>query len=118
MLQKTQLWWISKVAYHLLELVVVVLITVLAIELSGVQFGVKPYVRFQNRTSEQREFDLKSMISDQNYTPLISIATLLHPFRNIHLGKMLQNSPHNSFLSLSLSGNFVGDFKQAFKSDG
>ena len=86
MLQTTQLRWISKVAYHLLELVVVVLIIVLVIELSGVQFGLKPYVRFKNRTSEEREFDLKSVISDQNYTPLISITTLLHPFRNIHLG--------------------------------
>ena len=32
----------------------------MVIELSGVQFGLKSDVRFQNRTSAQRKFDLKS----------------------------------------------------------
>ena len=32
----------------------------MVIELSGVQFGLKSYAWFQNRTSAQREFDLKS----------------------------------------------------------
>ena len=32
------------------------------IELSGVQFGPKSYVWFQNRTSTQRDFDLKSQV--------------------------------------------------------
>ena len=34
----------------------------MVIELSGVQFGLKSYVLFQNRTSAQREFDLKSQV--------------------------------------------------------
>ena len=45
------------------------------------QFGLKSYAWFKNRTSAQREFDLKSQ-SDQNCTPLSSITTLLHPFWN------------------------------------
>ena len=32
------------------------------IELSGVQFGLKSYAWFQNRSSAQREFDLKSQV--------------------------------------------------------
>ena len=36
----------------------------MVIELSGVEFGLKSYARFQNRTSAQpREFDLKSTIN-------------------------------------------------------
>ena len=35
------------------------------IELSGVQFGLKSYVWFQNRTSTQRDFDLKSQVRFQ-----------------------------------------------------
>ena len=34
----------------------------MVIELSGVQFGLKSYVWFQNRRSAQREFDLKSQV--------------------------------------------------------
>ena len=34
----------------------------MVIELSGVQFGLKLYAGFQNRTSAQREFDLKSQV--------------------------------------------------------
>jgi len=34
----------------------------MVIELSGVQFGLKSYAWFQNRTSAQREFDLKSQV--------------------------------------------------------
>ena len=34
----------------------------MVIELSGVQFGLKSYALFQNRTSAQREFDLKSQV--------------------------------------------------------
>ena len=34
----------------------------MVIELSGVQLGQKPYAWFQNRTSVQREFDLKSQV--------------------------------------------------------
>ena len=37
----------------------------MVIELSGVQFGLKSYAWFQNRTSAQREFDLKSQVSFQ-----------------------------------------------------
>ena len=35
---------------------------VMVIELSGVQFGLKSYVWFQNRTNAQREFDLKAHV--------------------------------------------------------
>ena len=75
MLPTTQLRRLSKVTYHLSEVVLVVLIILLVIELSAVRFGLKPYEGFQHGTSERREFDLKSMISDQNYTPLISVST-------------------------------------------
>ena len=34
----------------------------MVIELSGVQFGLKSYAWFQNRTSMQREFDLKPQV--------------------------------------------------------
>ena len=34
----------------------------MVIELSGVQFGLKSYLRFQNRRSAQREFDLQSQV--------------------------------------------------------
>ena len=37
----------------------------MVIELSGVQFGLKSYVWFQNRTSAQRKFDLKSQVWSQ-----------------------------------------------------
>ena len=33
-------------------------------ELSGVKFGLKAYERFQNRTSTQREFDLRSQTAN------------------------------------------------------
>ena len=35
----------------------------MVIEVSGVQFGQKPYARFLNQTSTQRKFDLKSKIA-------------------------------------------------------
>ena len=35
---------------------------IMVIELSGEQFGLKSYALFQNRTSVQREFDLKSQV--------------------------------------------------------
>ena len=34
----------------------------MVIELSGVQFGLKSYAWFQNRTSTLRQFDLKSQV--------------------------------------------------------
>ena len=37
----------------------------MVIELSGEQFGLKSYACFKNRTSSQREFDLKSQVSPQ-----------------------------------------------------
>ena len=35
---------------------------IMVIELSGVQFGLKSYLSFQNRTSAQRKFNLKSNV--------------------------------------------------------
>ena len=37
----------------------------MVIKLSGEQFGLKSYARFQNRTSSQRQLDLKSQVSRQ-----------------------------------------------------
>ena len=37
-------------------------ILIMVIELSGVQVGQKSYAWFQNQTSAQREFDLKSQV--------------------------------------------------------
>ena len=34
----------------------------MVIELSGAEFGLKSYAWFQNRTSAQRKFDLKSQV--------------------------------------------------------
>ena len=34
----------------------------MVIALSGVQFGLKSYAWFENRTSVQREFDLKTQV--------------------------------------------------------
>ena len=53
-------------------------------KLRGVQIGLKSYAWFQNRTSAQREFDLKSQVSfsDQNCTTRSSTTTLLDPLWN------------------------------------
>ena len=37
----------------------------MVIKLSGEQFGLKSYARFNNRTSSQRQLDLKSQVSRQ-----------------------------------------------------
>ena len=37
----------------------------MVIKLSGEQFGLKSNARFQNRTSSQRQLDLKSQVSRQ-----------------------------------------------------
>ena len=37
----------------------------MVIKLSGEQFGLRSYARFQNRTSSQRQLDLKSQVSRQ-----------------------------------------------------
>ena len=39
----------------------------MVIELSGVQFGLKSYARFQNQTSAQHEFNLKSQVHDTKF---------------------------------------------------
>ena len=54
---------------------------IMATELSGVQFGPKSSEWFQNQVSEcaaRVRFQITSMISDQNCTPLSSIATFLN----------------------------------------
>ena len=54
---------------------------IMATELSGVQFGPKSSEWFQNQVSEcaaRVRFQITSMISDQNWTPLSSIATFLN----------------------------------------
>ena len=54
---------------------------IMVIELSGVQFGPKSYVIFQNG-HKFNYFEITSMISDQNCMIRSSITPLLHPFRN------------------------------------
>ena len=49
----------------LLQLGPNVITFIMVIELSGVQFGLKSYAWFQNWTSAQREFDLKSQVRFQ-----------------------------------------------------
>ena len=51
-----------------------------AIELSGVQFGLKWYAWFQNECTARFWFKVTSMILDQNCTKGSSITTLLHPY--------------------------------------
>ena len=56
---------------------------IMVIELSGVQFGLKFGIRVISKSNERAarvRFEISSMISDQNCTPLSSITTLLHPF--------------------------------------
>ena len=48
----------------------------MVIELSGVQYGLKSYARFQNRTNERAarvRFEITSMIPDQNCTPEVQL---------------------------------------------
>ena len=44
------------------EILDFLVVLIMVIELSGVQFGLKSYAWFQNWTSAQREFDLKSQV--------------------------------------------------------
>ena len=53
----------------------------MVIELSGVQFGLKSYVWFENWTSMQREFDLKSQVWFQTK---IARHEVQLPLYNIH----------------------------------
>ena len=46
--------------------------------MSGVQFGLKSYVSFQNQTSVQCEFDLKSQVWFQTKIALHSVQLLLY----------------------------------------
>ena len=56
---------------------------IMVIELSGVQFGLKSYAWFQNRTSAQRKFDLKSQVWSQTKIARHEVQLqLLHPFWN------------------------------------
>ena len=51
---------------------------IMVIELSGVQFGLKSYAWFQNRTSAQREFDLTSQVWFQTKIALHSVQLPLY----------------------------------------
>ena len=50
---------------------------IVVIELTGVQFGLKSK---SNERAARVRFEITSMISDQNCTPVSSITTLLNPF--------------------------------------
>ena len=50
----------------------------MVIELSGVQFGLRLYAWFQNRTSAQREFDLKSEVWFETKIALHSVQLPLY----------------------------------------
>ena len=90
-----------------------------------IKSGLKSYVLFQNRTSAQREFHLKSQVWFQVKIALHSVQLPLY-YIHFHfqwkckakfLEQKLQNSPHDGFLCHSFSCNFIGYFKQALKSD-
>ena len=115
------------------------------IELSGVQFGLKSFAWFQNWTSAQREFDLKSQVWFQTkiarhevQLPLYYIQfgivqiqdlvssniLLMQYWAGLKLNssifgvwkQKLQNLPHDT-LFLFFSCNFIDYFKKALKSD-
>ena len=56
----------------------------MAIELSGVQFGLKSYAWFQNETSAQRDFDLKSQARPEVQLPLYYIHFEITQFNNLN----------------------------------
>ena len=98
----------------------------LVIELSGMQFGLKSYVWFQNRTSTQLEFNLKSQVWCQTKIALHSVQLPLY-FVHFHFQRKckakfweqkLQNSPHNGFLCLSFSCNSLGALKKPWNLTG
>ena len=109
----------------------------MVIELSGVQFGLKSYAWFQNRTSAQRKFNSKSQIwfqtkiaGHQVQSPLYYVhfeitqiqdlgssnILLMQYWASLKLNQsILQNLPYD-ILYLSFSCNLIGYFKQALKS--
>ena len=54
--------YLSLIIYNCNKLNKMAYTFIMVIELSGVQFGLKSCACFQNRTSAQREFDLKSQV--------------------------------------------------------
>ena len=118
---------------------------IMEIELSGVQFGLKSYLWFQNWTSVQREFNLKSQVWLQTEIARHKVQLPLH-YTHFEIARMqelvssnillmqywaglkwnaslkefwkqkLQNLPHDT-LCLSFSCNLIGYLKQALKSD-
>ena len=56
----------------------------MVIELSGVQFGLKPLcvISKSNECTAPVQFEITNMISDKNCTTRSSITTLLHPIGN------------------------------------
>ena len=91
-----------------------VVLFIVIIELSGVQFCPKSYAWFQNQTSALHEFDfeMKNMISGQNCTKRSSIITLLQPFWNSKL-QSLKYSRYTCFIDPVMSW-FLESFKSFF----
>ena len=86
----------------------------MVIELRGVQFGLKSYARFQNRMSEQREFDLNSHVWFQTKFNRHFIRSIMKLFN------LMANLPNNGFfvihfptiwlVSLKKPWNLIGCF--------
>ena len=76
----------------------------MVIELSGVQFGLKSYAWFQNRTSAQPEFDLKSQVWSETKIALHSVQL---PLYYIHFEiAQIQDLANSNILSMHNSGGF------------
>ena len=86
------------------------------IEQSGVQLFLKSYV-CQTTRRRKHDFRLKLHSAQFNYHFITSIWKLHNFFKAKFWELKLQNSPHNGFLCISYSCNFIGYFKQALKSD-
>ena len=111
----------------------------MVIELNEVQFGLKLYTWFQNRTNAQREFDLNSeydfrpKLHDTRFNYHFFTSILKFPKYRTWSGQKIKfirflegkiqsfgnNSckmPHDTFC-FPFSCNLIGYFKQALKSD-
>ena len=91
--------------------------------LSGVQFGLKVLISKSRKPAARVRFEITSMISDQNCTPLILLPLYCTIF--ILNGNVRQSFRNNSckirftmvFFAFSFCLNFIGYFKQTLKPD-
>ena len=86
----------------------------MVIELSGEQFGLKSYACFKNRTSSQREFDLKSQLRPKLHDTKFNYH-LITFFRNRK--KFSRPDIDSCKCCLPFSCNLICFLKQALKYD-